>query len=160
MKIMVFGFVGREQGLMVRRGNPKRIMRLEDLKNPEVTFINRQRGAGTRVLLDYHLSKMRISAVDIKGYDQEEYTHLGVAAAVASGRADCGLGIPAAAQSLALDFIPLFQETYQLLIPKEFAETDLLLPLLDIINDRSFHQAVLHMPGYDVSQMGRLIAEV
>lgn len=160
IKIMVFGFVGREQGLMVRRGNPKRIIRLEDLKNPEVTFINRQRGAGTRVLLDYHLSKLGIRAGDINGYVQEEYTHLGVAAAVASGRADCGLGIPAAAQSLALDFIPLFQETYQLLIPKEFAETDLLRPLLDIINDRSFHQAVLHMPGYDVSHMGRLIAEV
>jgi putative molybdopterin biosynthesis protein len=160
IKIMVFGFVGREQGLMVRRGNPKRIIRLEDLKNPEVTFINRQRGAGTRVLLDYHLSKLGIRVVDINGYVQEEYTHLGVAAAVASGRADCGLGIPAAAQSLALDFIPLFQETYQLLIPKEFAETDLLCPLLDIINDSSFHQAVLHMPGYDVSQMGTLIAEV
>jgi putative molybdopterin biosynthesis protein len=160
IKILVFGFVGREQGLMVRRGNPKGIVQLEDLRNPEVTYINRQRGSGTRVLLDYHLSKMGIRAVDIKGYDQEEYTHLGVAAAVASGRADCGLGIPAAAQSLELDFIPLFQETYQLLIPKEFTETDLLRPLLDIIIDESFHKAVLRMPGYDVGQMGRLIAEL
>ncbi len=160
IRIMVFGFVGREQGLMVRRDNPKRIIQLGDLRNPEVTFINRQRGAGTRVLLDYQLSKSGILSKDIKGYDQEEYTHLGVAAAVASGRADCGLGIPAAAQSLGLDFIPLFQETYQLLIPKLFAEADLLRPLLEVINDKSFQQEVLQMPGYDVSQMGKLIAEV
>ncbi len=157
---MVFGFVGREQGLMVKRGNPKKIVGLEDLKNPKVIYINRQRGAGTRVLLDYHLSKLGISGEDIKGYNQEEYTHLGVAAAIASGRADCGLGIPAAAQSLGLDFIPLFQETYQLLIPKVFAESELLRPLLDVLYDQSFHSAVLSMPGYDVSQMGKLIEEV
>jgi putative molybdopterin biosynthesis protein len=160
VSIKVYGFVGRDQGLMVRRGNPKRIMGLEDLRNPEVTFVNRQRGAGTRVLLDYQLSKLGIPVDDIQGYNQEEYTHLGVASAVASGRADCGLGIPAAAQSLTLDFIPLYKETYQLLIPKKFAESNLIKPLLDVINDQAFHQAVLGMPGYDVSQMGNLIMEV
>jgi putative molybdopterin biosynthesis protein len=158
--VMVFGFVGREQGLLVRRGNPKKISGLEDLRNPEVTFINRQRGAGTRVLLDYHLSRLGITVEDIRGYTQEEYTHLGVAAAVASGRADCGLGITAAAQSLNLDFIPLFQETYQLIIPKVFAMSNLLQPLMDVINNSKFHQAILSMPGYDVSQMGKLICEV
>ena len=122
--------------------------------------MNRQRGAGTRVLLDYQLMKARIPVDCIQGYDQEEYTHLGVAVAVSSGRADCGLGIPSAAQSLNLDFVPLFQETYQLIIPKIFAESDLLVPLFEIINNRVFKQAVMNMPGYDVSQMGRLIAEL
>jgi putative molybdopterin biosynthesis protein len=160
MPTKVFGFVGREQGLMVQRGNPKEINSLKDLSRSEVRFINRQRGAGTRVLLDYHLSKMGTSVMEIQGYDQEEYTHLGVAAAIASGRADCGLGIPAAAQSLNLDFIPLFKETYQLVIPKIFAESDLLAPMLEVINDLGFQKTVMSMPGYDVSMMGKLMAEV
>jgi putative molybdopterin biosynthesis protein len=158
--IHVYGFVGREQGLIVRRGNPKRISGLNDLRNSKINFINRQRGAGTRVLLDYHLSKLMINGEDILGYNQEEYTHLGVAAAVASGRADCGLGIPAAAKSLDLDFIPLFQETYQLIIPKFIAESELLRPLFEVMNEKSFQQAILGMPGYDVRQMGKLIAEI
>ncbi|HEX7621350.1 MAG TPA: molybdopterin biosynthesis protein [Anaerolineales bacterium] len=160
ISVMVFGFVGREQGLMVKRGNPKSIKKLEDLRRPEVSFINRQRGAGTRVLLDYQISKMGIAIEEIQGYKQEVYTHLGVAAAVASGRADCGLGIPAAAQSLNLDFIFLFQETYQLIIPKVFAISELLAPIFDVLRDREFQVAVLNMPGYDISQMGKLMAEV
>jgi putative molybdopterin biosynthesis protein len=110
--VQVLGFVHREQGLIVRRGNPRGVASLQDLAGGTVTFINRQRGAGTRVLLDYHLNLMGIDAGQVKGYDDEEYTHLGVAAAVASGRADCGMGIPAAAQALELDFVPLFQERY------------------------------------------------
>jgi putative molybdopterin biosynthesis protein len=160
ISVKVYGFVGREQGLMVKKGNPKRIRNLNDLCRPEIRFINRQRGAGTRVLLDYQLSKMGIQVEAIQGYNQEEYTHLGVAAAVTSGRADCGLGIPAAAQSLGLDFIPLYKETYQLIIPKVFAESGLLKPLFNVINDRGFQQAVINMPGYDISQMGKLVAEV
>jgi putative molybdopterin biosynthesis protein len=160
VSVKVFGFVGREQGLMVRRGNPKGVHGLEDLGRSDVRFMNRQRGAGTRVLLDYQLSKLGILIDTIQGYNQEEYTHLGVAAAVTSGRADCGLGIPAAAQSLNLDFIPLFQETYQLIIPKIFAESDLLAPLFEVLEDRVFQQAVMNLPGYDVSKMGRLMVEV
>ncbi|HEX7541270.1 MAG TPA: molybdopterin biosynthesis protein [Anaerolineales bacterium] len=160
VSVKVFGFVGREQGLMVRQGNPKGVKSLGDLRRSEVRFVNRQRGAGTRVLLDYQLLKMEIPVEAIQGYTMEEYTHLGVAAAVASERADCGLGIPAAAQSLNLDFIPLFRETYQLIIPKIFAESDLLVPLFEVLNDHIFQQAVVNMPGYDISQMGRLMAEV
>jgi putative molybdopterin biosynthesis protein len=110
--------------------------------------------------MDYQLSKMGIPVEKINGYNLEEYTHLGVAAAVASGRADCGLGIPAAAHSLNLDFIPLFQETYQLIIPKVYAESDLLVPLFEVLEDQGFQQAIMNMPGYDVNQMGRLMAEV
>jgi putative molybdopterin biosynthesis protein len=160
VSVRVYGFVGREQGLMVKRGNPKGVRSLLDLRKPEVNYVNRQRGAGTRVLLDYQLSKINLPVIEIQGYDLEEYTHLGVAAAVASGRADCGLGIPAAAQSLNLDFVPLFQETYQLIIPKDYYNSELLAPLFLVLNDSAFKQAVVSMPGYDVKQMGRLIAEV
>jgi putative molybdopterin biosynthesis protein len=157
--VKVVALVGRDQGLMVRKGNPKGIKSLGDLTQPAVQFINRQRGAGTRVLLDYHLNLMGMSPDSILGYTQEEYTHLGVAAAIASGRADCGLGIAAAAQALDLDFIPLFQERYDLVIPKEHAESNLLAPLFELIADRYFQNSVSKLPGYDVSVMGRIILE-
>jgi len=157
--VKVVALVGREQGLMVKRGNPKGIKSLADLTNADVQFMNRQRGAGTRVLLDYHLNLMTIPPERIVGYSQEEYTHLGVAAAVASGRADCGLGIAAAAQALNLDFIPLFQERYDLVIPKQFAESDLLAPLFGLLAERRFREAVSQRIGYDVSVMGTVILE-
>jgi putative molybdopterin biosynthesis protein len=157
--VKVIALVGRDQGLMVMRGNPKGITNLEDLTKPQVQFMNRQRGAGTRVLLDYHLKLMTILPERIVGYDQEEYTHLGVAAAIASGRADCGLGIAAAAQALDLEFIPLFQERYDLVIPKQFAGGELLAPLFDLLTDPRFRQAVSQLKGYDVSVMGKIILE-
>ena len=159
MPVKVVALVGRDQGLMVKRGNPKGIQSLADLIHSEVQFVNRQRGAGTRVLLDYHLKLMTIPPERIVGYSQEEYTHLGVAAAIASGRADCGLGIAAAAQALDLEFIPLFQERYDLVIPKQFAEGDLLGPLFGLLADDRFREAVAQLPGYDVSVMGRIILE-
>jgi putative molybdopterin biosynthesis protein len=157
--VKVLALVGRDQGLMVKRGNPKGVKGLEDLTKPDIQFVNRQRGAGTRVLLDYHLNLITIAAERIVGYDQEEYTHLGVAAAIASGRADCGMGIAAAAQALDLEFIPLFQERYDLVIPKQFAEGDLLAPLFGLLADRRFREAVSQLPGYDVSVMGTVILE-
>jgi putative molybdopterin biosynthesis protein len=102
---------------------------------------------------------MSIVPERIVGYSQEEYTHLGVAAAIASGRADCGLGIAAAAQALELEFIPLFQERYDLVIPKPFPEGDLLAPLLGLLAERRFQEAVAQLPGYDVSVMGRTVLE-
>jgi putative molybdopterin biosynthesis protein len=157
--VKVIALVGRDQGLIVQKGNPKRVKVFEDLCKPDVQFINRQRGAGTRVLLDYHLSLKGMSSDSILGYTQEEYTHLGVAAAIASGRADCGLGIAAAAQALDLDFIPLFQERYDLVIPKEHAQGGLLTPLFDLIAGRGFREAVSKLVGYDVSVMGKIILE-
>jgi putative molybdopterin biosynthesis protein len=155
--VKVITLVGREQGLMVRQGNPKGLRSLEDLRREEVSFTNRQRGAGTRVLLDYHLSRQDIPEVAIRGYEQEEYTHLAVAAAVASGRSDCGMGIAAAAQALELDFVPLFQERYDLVIPVEHYESELLRPLLDLLEDKRFREAAAAMPGYDVSPMGTVV---
>ncbi len=109
--------------------------------------------------MDYHLNLLGMFPDSILGYTQEEYTHLGVASAVASGRADCGLGITAAAQALELDFIPLFQERYDLVIPKEHAESNLLAPLFELINGNDFRISVSRLPGYDVSVMGRIILE-
>ena len=157
--VKLMTLVGREQGLLVRRGNPKGLKSLGDLIRPRVQFVNRQRGAGTRVLLDYSLNRLGIAAENILGYNQEEYTHLGVAAAVASGRADCGLGIPAAAQALDLDFVPLFSERYDLVIPKEYADSPLLAPLFGVLTDDGFRRAVSSLPGYDVTAMGNVILE-
>lgn len=161
--VKVVALVGRDQGLIVKKGNPKGIKSLGDLATSSqaggVQFVNRQRGAGTRVLLDYHLNLMTIPKDSILGYNQEEYTHLGVASAVASGRADCGLGVAAAAQALDLDFIPLFQERYDLVIPKQFAGDELLAPLFDLLTDARFQEAVSKLKGYDVSVMGMVILE-
>lgn len=164
--VKVVALVGRQQGLLVKRGNPMGIKGLEDLSRMEVReesrlvrFVNRQHGAGTRVLLDYHLDLLGIDVEGIIGYNQEEYTHLGVAAAIASGRADCGLGIAAAAHALELDFIPLFQERYDLIIPGQFADGNLLAPLYDVLVDQKFRAAVGKLPGYDVGIMGTLIVE-
>jgi putative molybdopterin biosynthesis protein len=156
--VKVIALVGRQQGLMVPRGNPKGIRTLSDLVRPEVSFVNRQRGAGTRVLLDYHLEQLGLSSNSVRGYVQEEYTHLAVAAAIASGRADCGLGIAAAAQALELEFVPLFEEQYDLIIPTRYFQDRLLAPLLEILNEAAFRQAVSKLPGYDVSRMGSLVA--
>ena len=158
--VKVVALVGRQQGLLVRRGNPLGIRSLEDLARPEVTLVNRQRGAGTRVLLDYHLQQLGIDPAGVKGYAQEEYTHLSLAAAVASGRADAGLGIAAAADALDLEFIPLFDERYDLVIPAETYSSELLAPLFEILSGPDFKRGVSALRGYNVSQMGRLIAEL
>jgi putative molybdopterin biosynthesis protein len=157
MATKIIALVGRQQGLMVMKGNPKQITTLEDLAREDVDYINRQSGAGTRVLLDYHLKLLQIPAERIRGYANEEYTHLSVAAAIASGRADCGLGIAAAAQALGLDFVPLYQERYDLIIPLKYYESELLAPLMDILADPDFQKTVAALPGYTVDQMGTVI---
>lgn len=159
LRVRLVKWVGREQGLIVARGNPKKITSLEDLARHDVCYINRQRGAGTRVLLDYHLQQLGIIPENVRGYDQEEYTHLSVAAAIASGRGDCGLGVTAAAQALELDFIPLFHERYDLVIPCQFLESDLLTPIFDLATDSKFHKAIQSLPGYDTREMGKIVLD-
>ena len=155
--IQLMTLVNREQGLLVPRGNQKDIRSLADLGRDDVRFVNRQRGAGTRILLDYELGKAGIDAEQVVGYEQEEFTHLAVAAAIASGRADCGLGIAAAAQALDLDFVPLFQERYDLVISAEYAQSELLAPLLEAIHTQAFKDAVNALPGYDTSLTGAVV---
>ena len=158
--IRVLALVGRDQGLIVPKGNPKGILSIQDLASKDISYVNRQRGAGTRVLFDYHCEKTGIEPHMIRGYEQEEYTHLAVAAAIASGRADCGMGIAAAAQALDLAFVPLFQERYDLVIPQVYADGNLLAPLLDILQDGDFKRVVSELPGYDVARMGEVISEL
>lgn len=158
--LRVITLVGRTQGLFVRPGNPKSIQGIRDLVREDVTFINRQRGSGTRLLLEYRLKEEKIDPEDVRGFNQEEYTHLTAAAAVASGRVDCALGIEAASEALDLDFIPLDHERYDLIIPLEFAESDLIKPVFRLLNDPVFRETVKARPGYDVSKMGEVVAEI
>lgn len=158
--VRVVALVNRQQGLIVNKSNPKGIKSLEDLTKNGVSYVNRQRGAGTRVLFDYLLDNLGIAKDQIKGYSQEEYTHLMVAAAVASGRADCGMGIAAAADALELDIVPLFEERYDLVVPQAFYESELLAPLWDVLKDPRFLEAVNALPGYNTDVMGKTMAEL
>ncbi len=149
--------VQRDQGLIVKPGNPKKILNIGDLAQKEVVFINRQGGSGTRVLLDFHLSRIGLAPNDIKGYDHEEFTHMAVAAAVLSGAADAGLGIYAAAKALKLEFIPVVTESYDLVIPAEYFDTDKIQLLLEVIRSDEFKSRVLRLGGYHVEKTGELI---
>jgi putative molybdopterin biosynthesis protein len=153
-KTVIVPWVFREQGLIVQKGNPKGITKLEDLLRDDVSYVNRQRGAGTRILLDFHLNKLNMNTDLIKGYDQEEFTHLNVAAAIKSNRADTGLGITAAARALDLDFIPLFNERYDLIVPEHFYSSEIFTPIKIAMNDGEFRSSVQALAGYDVSCMG------
>ncbi len=144
----------RIQGLMFARGNPKNIKGLEDLKRKDITFVNRQQGAGTRVLLDIHLRQMGISPREIKGYDKELDTHVAVGLEIAHGDADVTLGIEAAANSCNLDFLPLFRERYDLVIPIANYRSELLAPLLRVVASEEFKAVVDKAGGYDTSQTG------
>lgn len=159
-RLVVVNLVYREQGLMVARGNPKGIRGLKDLLRGDVVFINRQKGSGTRVLLDYQLKQAGLDAGGIAGYQREEFSHTAVAAAVASGAADVGLGILAAARALGLEFVPLLKERYDLVIPAAYYEFPLLQPLLEVIRSEEFRAQVAALGGYDTSEMGRVLATV
>jgi putative molybdopterin biosynthesis protein len=158
--VVLVNLVYRDQGLIVPPGNPKGLAGLDDLLRPDVQFVNRQRGAGTRVLLDFKLKGMGATPDQIQGYRREEYTHLAVAAAVSSGAADTGMGILAAARALNLDFVPLMQERYDLVIPREYYDSELLAPLLALIRGPAFRKQVEALGGYDAKQMGEVVGTV
>jgi putative molybdopterin biosynthesis protein len=157
-KIVLINLVYREQGLLVKKGNPKNIKGFQDLERDEVTFINRQSGSGTRLLTDKHLREAGLEISRVKGYEREEYTHMGVASAVLTGVADTGLAILAAANALELDFIPVAKERYDLAVPRDFVSLEMIKALLDIIrNDQEFRTTVFAMGGYDIKDMGQIV---
>ena len=156
--VMLVNLAHREQGLMVAPGNPKGIRRLRDLVRPGVDLINRQRGAGTRLLLFQRLRQARIDPTTIRGYVREATTHGGVAAAIAAGTADVGPGIRAVAEAWGLEFLPLGQERYDLAIPRRIFDSARLRPLLELIHQRAFRQAAAAFSGYDVSHMSEIVA--
>ena len=155
--VSVVRLVHRDQGLMVAPGNPRTLKGIGDLTRAGVRYVNRQRGAGTRVLLDFELGRLGVSPDDIDGYAREEPTHLAVAAAVAAGRADAGLGIMAAARAFGLDFVPVTMEPYDLVVTAEAMDSPLLAPLWALLRSDRFQAAVTELGGYTTKEMGRRI---
>ncbi|HEY5576323.1 MAG TPA: molybdopterin biosynthesis protein [Clostridiaceae bacterium] len=149
--------VKRIQGLMVKKGNPMNIRSLEDLAKSSARFVNRQRGSGTRLLLDYNMKKLAIDPADISGYEREEFTHLKVAAAVAAGDADCGLGVYSAAVLMDLDFIPLCHEEYDLAVPTKFLQDDKVKEFIEVIKGDKFISELERLGGYEYDDIGRII---
>ncbi|MBF0451556.1 MAG: molybdopterin biosynthesis protein [Candidatus Magnetomorum sp.] len=149
--------VMREQGMIVLPGNPKNIKSIKDLKRNDVRLINRQAGSGTRVLLDYLLQKYSIQPIDILGYDRDEYTHMGVAVNVLSGMADVGIGILSAANALKMDFIPIVQEQYDLVIPTVYWDTPMIQALVSVVRWETFQNRVQTLGGYHTDKTGQII---
>ena len=131
---------------MIAKGNPRNIRGIADL--PRVSYVNRQKGAGTRVLLDYLLEKEKIPAESIYGYTKEEYTHTAVAAAVASGTADCGMGIYSAAKTYDLDFLHLWDERYDFLVAESAMDDPRVQKFLAALKSREFRERLEKMGGY------------
>jgi putative molybdopterin biosynthesis protein len=157
LDVKLVNLVFRDQGLMVRRGNPRGIKGIEDLAREDIAFINRQAGSGTRILLDYRLGQIGIDPGQINGYQHEEFTHMAVAVAVLSGTADTGLGIHAAAAALDLDFIPVVTEQYDLIIPAAHFESENIQLLLETINTVEFKTRVEALGGYNTQKTGEIM---
>jgi putative molybdopterin biosynthesis protein len=157
MRIKLVNLVLRDQGLIVPRGNPKGIKGIEDLGRKDIMIINRQSGAGTRILLDYRLKQLNMDVGIINGYKNEEFTHMSVAVAVLSGAADTGLGIQAAAKALDLDFIPVVTEQYDLVIPEDSFESRNIQILIETIKTEAFKNRVQALGGYSMEKTGEII---
>ncbi len=160
LPLQLINLAYREQGLLVPKGNPKNIKGFEDLARDDVFFINRQRGAGTRILTDLNLKKLVIDPGKINGYEREEYTHMNIASAVASESADTGLAIRAAAIALGLDFIPVAQERYDIIVPASLRDDYRVTALFETIrNNNKFKQTVQNLGGYDLQSCGSVMYE-
>ncbi len=155
--LTVVRLVHREQGLIVAAGNPLEITGIADLSRPGLRYVNRQRGAGTRVLLDHELRRHGMEPGNVTGYEREEHTHLAVAAAVAAGRADAGLGIRSATRTFGLDFVPVAQEPYDLVLIKQTYDSPLLAPLWALLADDTFRASITALGGYSTAETGRHI---
>ncbi len=148
----------REQGFIVQKGNPKQISSFEDIANNKNIFINRQNGAGTRLLTDKILHERNITPAAIHGYEHEEFTHMSVAAAVSNGSVDTGMGIRAAAAALQLDFIPVTEERYDLILPESFIDDEKVIQVLKLIRTNvAFHDKILSLGGYNLRDCGKVM---
>jgi molybdate-binding protein/DNA-binding transcriptional regulator YhcF (GntR family) len=153
-EIAIVNLAYRIQGLMFAPGNPRHIKGLTDIKRSDLVFVNRQKGSGTRVLLDLKMKHEGIVPSEVKGYDVEFNTHLAVASHIAGGHADVGLGIEAAARGCNLDFMPLFRERYDLVMAAADYRSQRLAPMLKIVGSAEFKKIVDEVGGYDTSQTG------
>jgi putative molybdopterin biosynthesis protein len=151
----------RMQGLYVAKGNPKGITTWEDFRRDDITMINREHGAGSRVLLDENLKLLGISGSSVRGYKKETQSHLAVASAVSSGEADVAVGSEKIARQVDnIDFIPLKKERYDLVVKKEDFQTFEIQTMLNIIRSVAFKNEFSNIGGYDTSDMGKIIAEI
>jgi len=158
-KVMLVNLVNRDQGLVVQKGNPLEITGIEDLLRPEVRYINRQKGAGTRLLLDYLLQKKNIDNSGINGYNREEYSHLAVAASIKNNAGDAGMAIYASARILDLDFVPVETERYDLCILPDLFTGRQLDSLLTAINSNEFKRRMQSLGGYHLENTGLIIQD-
>ncbi|MCK9216923.1 MAG: molybdopterin biosynthesis protein [Firmicutes bacterium] len=149
--------VKRVQGMMIKKGNPENITDIKDLVRDDIVFVNRQKGAGTRILTDYLLKNQGIDAENIQGYEREMTTHMAVAAAVASGSADIGIGVYSAAKAMDLDFIPIGDEDYDFAIPIEFLHDNMIQLFLEVIKSEDFKNELEKMGGYSADNTGDII---
>jgi len=151
----------RMQGFYVAKGNPKGIKTWQDLKRPDITFINREKGCGTRVLLDEQLRKLGVDRRLINGYEREELSHLAVASAVARGEADVALGNEKASlQVRGIEFVPLQKERYELVIKKEDMDKPQFQTVLEILQSREFKAELQGLGDYDLTELGNIVAKV
>ncbi|MBR6350093.1 MAG: molybdopterin biosynthesis protein [Lachnospiraceae bacterium] len=153
-KVHLVECVYRTQGLMITPGNPKNIQKITDLTNEGVNYVNRQKGSGTRILIDYLCKQNNIDPRQISGYDREEFTHTSVAAQIAMGTADCGMGIYSAAKLYDLDFVPICLEQYDLLISDSAWETPMVKALLEILKSDEFRSRLEALGGYELKNPG------
>lgn len=155
--IMVMRLASRDQGLIVSRGNPKNINGVKDFARKEITIVNRQKGAGTRFLLDSLLAAEGLQPSDVNGYEKEEWNHLSAAAQVSSGAADAAFGIRYAASQLGLDFIPATKEQFDLVLRWTPENKAALQHLIDLLEFTSFKESIIELEGYDAHDFGKII---
>ena len=151
-------FAAREQGLMIPKGNPKRVRGLDDLGAKHLRFVNRQRGSGTRLLFDELLAQRDLRAADIRGYSTEEFTHLAVAATIAAGRADAGFGVKAAAARFGLDFLPLRRERYWFAMRARDEDNAPVRAFLKTLRGAELRRMARQFSGYDARGAGEICA--
>jgi putative molybdopterin biosynthesis protein len=160
LKVTVVNLAHREQGLVLKRGNPLGIRTLKDLRNKKASLINRQEGSGTRILFDCRLKDQSLDPLEISGYSRIAYTHMDVALEVFKGTADAGIAIRAAAKLLGLDFIPLATERFDLIIPSEYYPTQAVRSFCGVLGSDEFKFHIARMGGYDISDTGKIIHEI
>jgi putative molybdopterin biosynthesis protein len=149
--------VGRQQGLMVAKGNPLNIENFSDIAKAGLRYVNRQKGSGTRILTDYLCRQNNLDTAAIYGYDREELTHTSVAAQIVSGSADAGMGIYSAAKLYDLDFIPICIEEYDLIVPDHAWDTPQVQAMIETLKSDAFREKILSLGGYTVENPGEII---
>jgi molybdate transport repressor ModE-like protein len=152
----VISFVKREMGLMVRKGNPRGILSLPQLLQPDVRFVNRDPESGTRMLFEELLAQQGLDPGQIHGFQQVEFTHAAVAAYVASGMADASFGVEAAARKFDLDFVPLVTEDYVFVCHRDSLENPSVQRILEVMRGSAFEAAIAALPGYSTTEPGRI----